>query len=294
MADRHARGGGTLVPLAPKKREDNIVNLTTFLMTLLGIAVGMLGGTLLYAWWLRREASDRLRRPSTWPLKARGIVTNQELNVWKWLRSTFPDHMVMVKLPVLRFTIPLERLEREGGKDPGERWLELLNGVYTTFTICATDGKVVGCVDVPGKRGFNQASRDMKESLLSDCGIPFIVVYATHLPAGEALRAAFLGEMAGNPGQADPDEQETRIDASRFNEELGAFTQQRVRNAKDAALQKLNKDSDHIAQADKARNIGFSPDGTGTVGSVDTTDRFAMQWDDSFIQPLDTRPAKLD
>jgi len=274
------------------------VNLTTFFMTLLGIAVGMLAGALLYAWWLRREASARLRLPATWPLKARGVVTTQEHTVWRWLLSTFPDHMVMVKVPVLRFTIPLERLEREGGKEPGERWLELLNGVYTTFTVCTTDGKVVGCVDVPGKRGFSQASRDMKESLLSDCGIPYTVVYATHLPAGEALRAAFLGEIPMVAGQADQDDQETRVGDTRFNEELDAFTQQRVKTAKDTALRELNKGSHQIAQADKISNIGFNSEGTGTgTGTVrpsDGTAQFAKQWDDSLIQPLDTRPAKLD
>lgn len=270
------------------------MNLTTFLMTLLGIAVGMLAGALLYAWRLRREASERLRLPSTWPLKARGVVTTQEQNVWTWLRSTFPDHMVMVKVPVLRFTIPLERREREGGRDPGERWLELLNGVYTTFTVCTTDGKVVGCVDVPGKRGFNQAGRDMKESLLSDCGIPYVIVYATHLPAGDALRAAFLGEIPVSLRQDGQDHQETRVGDTRFHEELDAFTQQRVRTAKEAALQEINKDSHQGAQSGKNSNVGFSADGTGTIRSPDNADRFATQWDDSFIQPLDTRPAKLD
>lgn len=267
------------------------MNLTTFFMTLLGIAVGVLAGILLHAWWLRRQSEVKLLAPATWPLRARGVVTTQEHNVWKWLRSAFPDHIVMAKVPVLRFTIPIERDEGTGA---GQQWLELLNGVYTTFTVCTTEGKVVGCVDVHGKRGLSKSSRDLKDSLLSDCGIPYTVVLTTRLPPADAMRAAFLGEIPGSQGQEDQDHQETRVDHSSFHEELDSFTRQRVKTAKEAALKELNKDSYQGAQPGKNSDVGFNADGSGTIRSPDDADRFAVQWDDSFIQPLDTRPAKLD
>ena len=265
------------------------MNLTTWLMTVLGVAAGGLLGALLHAWWLRRNASARLRLPAKWPLGARGLVTTSEHEVWKWLRSTFHDHVVMVKIPVQRFTIPLDRGH---GQAHSERWRELLNGVYTTFTVCTTDGKVVGCVDVPGKRGLSQDNFEFKETLLSDCGIPYTVVRGAQLPTGSAMRTAFLGEA---PVELVQEVQETFGGDSSFHAELAAFTTQRVKAAKEAALKELNRDAQQATQPAENRNVGFNPEGTGSIRAASgKPDRFAVQWEDSFIQAADTRPARLE
>lgn len=268
------------------------MNLISWLMALLGVAVGAVAGVLLYARWLRQKDSEKLRIPHKWPLAARGVVTNDEYEVWKWLRSTFHDHAVMVKLPVLRFTIPLEKeKDKEKNKEKNARLLELLNGVYTTFTVCSLDGKVVGCVDLRGKRDVSRASRQLKETLLSDCGIAYTTVRASKPPTASAMRAAFLGEI---PEELVQEDQETRGGDSTFHADLESFTKQRVQAAKDAALKELNKETQQeAAQAAATRNIGFSSDGSSGIRGADTDDRFAAQWEDSFIQPADTRPAKL-
>ena len=55
----------------------------------------------------------------------------------------------MVKIPVLRFTSLNEAAKNNPkAKANYERWLDHLSGVYTTFTICTTEGEVVGCIDV--------------------------------------------------------------------------------------------------------------------------------------------------
>jgi len=79
---------------------------------------------LALRWWLRCKASARLRWPVKWPLGARGLVSTDERDVWKWLRHTFHEHAVLVKVPVLRFTTPLDK---EKGKANSERWRALLN-----------------------------------------------------------------------------------------------------------------------------------------------------------------------
>jgi len=268
--------------------EDNIMDLTIWLMTVLGVAVGALAGTLLYAWWLRRKASARLRWPVKWPLGARGLVSTDERDVWKWLRHTFHEHAVLVKVPVLRFTTPLDK---EKGKANSERWRALLNEVYTTFTVCTADGKVVGCVDVPGKRGLSEANRELKEALLSDCGIAYTVVRGNHLPAGSAMRAAFLGEI---PVEQVQESQDTRGGSSSFHADLAAFTQKQMTATKEAALNELNKDAQGAAQPVSNRKVGFNLDGTSSTRVSDKPDRLAGQWEDSFIQPSDTRPARLE
>lgn len=269
------------------------MNLTTWLMTALGVAVGVLAGALLNAWWLRRKASAKLRFPAKWPLGARGLVTSDEHEVWKWLRNTFHDHAVMVKTPVLRFTIPLDKeKDKKKGKAESERWLELLDGVYTTFTICTMDGKVVGCVDVPGKRGMSKVHHELKETLLSDCGIGYTVVHGTRLPTGNAMRVAFLGEI---PAELAKEEHHvTRGGSSTFHADLDAFTKQRVKAAQEAAQKEINKDTQGAAQPAKDRNAGFNPEGTGSIKAAGKPHQSAGQWDDSFIQYADTRPNKIE
>ncbi|MFC6283898.1 MULTISPECIES: DUF2726 domain-containing protein [Polaromonas] len=255
--------------------------MTTFLMTVLGLVLGALLGAGLYAWRLRQKAEASLRLPDRWPLAARVLVTNEEYDVLMWLRATFHDHLVMVKLPVLRFTIPIDR-EKNGA---GKRWQELLGGVYCTFTVCTANGNVVGCVDVPGKRGLGKANRALKESLLSDCRIAYTVVRSAGLPKGSAMRAAFLGEIEV---EDQLEHQPTRGGDSSFHADLDSFTRQRRLAAKEAALKELNKE-DEAKHRSKGQPVGFNPDGTGAI-AAQKPNRFP-QWEDSFID--ESQPAKL-
>ena len=203
------------------------MNAWTALVSGLSLLVGMALGALLDAWWLRRKVNVRLRPPAQWPLRKRGLVNGNEVEVWDWLRSSFHDHVVMVKVPVLRFTMlhDTRRSSRNRSADAGvesERWLELLNGIYTTFAACTTDGKVVGCLDVSGKPAFTKGNRELKETLFSDCGIAYAVVSAFNLPDASSIRAAFLGEIRVAPAE----HQVTRGGDSDFHADLSAFTKQ--------------------------------------------------------------------
>ena len=260
------------------------MNLTTFLLTGLGLLVGAVVGIGLYVWWLQKKSAALLRLPHKWPLVSRVLMTNEEYEVLRWLHSTFHDHLVMVKLPVLRFTTT-------AGKDKSgtaPRWQELLNGVYCTFTVCTANGNVVGCVDVPGKRGLSKPNRELKESLLSDCHIAYTVVRSIKLPKGSAMRAAFLGEVQA---EDQVDHQDTRGGDSNFHADLDSFTREKKLAAKVAALKELNK-NDSGKAASGAQPAGFNADGTGGFLSTKPP-RFSSQWEDSFIQPDESRPAKL-
>jgi hypothetical protein len=269
------------------------VNLMTLLMTGLNVLVGLLLGALLYAWWLRRKAGVELRSVGKWPLGPRGLVTTQEHEVWTWLRHTFQDHVVLVKVPVQRFTTPLDRENgKRGGKSKAqsEQLLELLNGIYTTFTVSTTDGKVVGCLDVPGKRGLSKDDFEVKEALLADCGIAYTVVRGVQLPTSIAMRAAFLGESAVEKVRT---YRQTRGGDSSFNAEVDAFTRQKMKTAKLAALKELNKDEQQRMRAAIDRKAGGGVEGA-VPNRPDKQHRFSVQWEDSFIHPADTRPARLE
>lgn len=263
------------------------MNPSTGLMIALGVALGMTLGVLLHRGWLRRHAGQKLRLPARWLLNARGLVTSDEQNVWKWLRLAFPDHVVMVKVPVMRFTIPSTK-SRPENKD--RHWHEMLNGVYCTFTLSALDGTVVGCVDVLGKRGLTAAQREMKESLLLECGMGYTTVRSSSLPSVGAMRAAFLGEVE----LAAPEIAETRGGNSSFNAALDDFTSEKVRSAKLAAMKELrDKEISDPELREKARHVGFNPEGTGSLVAREKSDRFSLRWENSFTMPADSRPAKL-
>lgn len=287
----------------------------TWEMLLLGLVAGLLAGAGVHAWWRKREEDPKLRMPETWPLRARGLVTTEEQEVWAWLRRTFDDHTVMVKVPVPRFTIPTDKADKSSkagkGKTESERWLEVLNGVYTTFSICTTDGKVMGCVDVPGRHGLSEGNRELKESLLSDCGIGYTVVRAGQLPAAKAMRAAFLGELAGDDEEA----QTTRGGDSSFYADLDAFTREKMQAAKEAALKELNRNARDTAQPApsspraaaaapgrrpaKAVDAVFKPESSGAYEAARLSGRlgqgqFNVPFEDSFTRPSDLRPARLE
>lgn len=260
-----------------------ILNASLVLALCLGLLAGVLVGSGLYAWWIYRQAQTKMRMPDKWPLTSRVLLTNEEYEVFKWLISTFHDHLVMVKVPVLRFTAPI-RKDQNGG---GSRWQDMLAGVYCTFTVCTSNGNVVGCVDVPARRGLNRANRDLKESLLSDCRIAYTVARSIKLPKASAMRAAFLGELEVDSVQ----DAITLAGDSSFHADLDTFTREKRRAAKAAALKELNE-NDALKSTSRPASAGFNPDGSGAIGSGKST-RWPAKWEDSFTQSDDSRPAKL-
>lgn len=261
------------------------MNISLFLAICFGLVVGAVVGAVSYAWWRYAQANSKMRLPNKWPLTSRVLMTNEEYEVFKWLQLTFHDHLIMVKVPVLRFTMPISK-DKNGG---GARWQELLAGVYATFTVCTTNGNVVGCVDVPARRGLNKSSRDLKEALLSDCRIAYTIARSVKLPKASAMRAAFLGELEVDEEQ---DNVPTRAGDSSFHAELDSFTKEKRAAAKAAALKALNE-NDALKPIPRTQAAGFNPDGSGAFGSGKST-RPANKWDDSFIQSDESRPAKLN
>jgi hypothetical protein len=250
------------------------LNFTTLTMTLIGVGTGLMVGILLTTWQLRRATRADLQIPAKWPLISRRLVTANEAEVWQWLRSTFHDHLVMIKTPVLRFTIPME-----GERHKSREWLEMLNGVYTTFTVCTMDGTVVGCVDVPGTHGLPQSNREIKEALLSDCNISYTVVRSNSLPKVEAMRAAFLGEIVDD-FLTEP--QPVFGEDSTFQEEVALFTKDKMRAAKEAAQREIN-------QRARSRSIDSASPVSEETGAPS---RFPTHWQDSFIESTEPQPGK--
>lgn len=222
-------------------------------------------GAMLYRAWEDRKARARRRIPKQWPLDTRAVANSEELLVWHWLSRAFYDHHVMIKLPVTRFTLPRE-------KEEGMDWYRLLGGVYCTFSICKADGRVVGCLDVPGRTGIPRSTRQLKHSLLTQCGLPYWVVRSNSLPTVSEIRGEFLGEVPTPETLRDREQEERAMIAAQTN----------LRSA-------LNRQRNN-------RHSDFSPLSMwpgSTTGDSKVSDLGSQWQDNSFLVPLDSRKGDL-
>ena len=198
------------------------------LVAVVGLLAGLFG-LALYVAERRRAAAQqptgaRRRLPQQWPLNPRPLANSAERRVWSWLHQTFPQHHVLPKVPLTRFTMP-----REGAH--GSEWFELLSGAYCSFTLCDERAHVIGCVDILGPRGLSRGNRQLKQTLLAQCGIGYWVLAAESLPEPAAIRAEFLGALAND--SVPPVSEQARMESVRhqLHEALDRNRSQRYRRA---------------------------------------------------------------
>ena len=108
------------------------------------------------ALWLRfapkRESAPL---PEKWPLTARRVFGQQELRVFSQLREALPEHVLLSKLPLVRFCQP---------NDPAavRYWYELLGNQHVSFAICSESGRVLAAIDLEGLRPSSRRSLQIK------------------------------------------------------------------------------------------------------------------------------------
>ncbi|MBI2744594.1 MAG: hypothetical protein HYX45_03330 [Burkholderiales bacterium] len=226
-------------------------------------------GAYAYATRLKKQEQAKRRIPRKWPLVVRAMVNSRERLVWRWMLRAFQDHHVMIKLPVTRFTMPQVREE-------GQHWFQILGGVYCTFTVCNSDGQVVGCVDVPGPQGLSLSNQTLKHTLLSQCNVRYWVVDPEHLPSVSTIRAAFLGEQAVMKEELERVRTETEFNQTRANLKAALIRQRNNQpTASDfARLEALMSTDPHSHDAYESQ--------------LSTTWKH-----DSFVAPLDSRTGEL-
>lgn len=236
----------------------------------ISIVIGAFLGIVVYSWLLRRVARERRRIPKRWPLSARPVASSEERKVWRWLAGAFYDHSVMIKMPVTRFTLPRT-------KEQGVHWYEILSSVYCTFTVVGVDGRVVGCVDVPNVRRIARRNQILKETLLNQCGIAYLVIESVRLPSLQDIRSEFLGEMASMTREHERDEAAIRAASTSLRASL---MHQRLTRTSDMAP--LTASQSKTPRPSDSRNHSVMPS------------QFPSSWsENSFIMPLDSRKAEL-
>lgn len=141
---------------------------------LASLSLALLAGAALLHWSTRRQRKRPL--PTQWTLTARPVFNSDERRVYRQLREALPHHVVLSKLPLVRFCQPL---------DPAEvrYWYELLGSNSVSFAICSPNGRVLAALDLETVRGSSRRAQQIKQSVLAACKVRYMSCSADLLPS---------------------------------------------------------------------------------------------------------------
>jgi hypothetical protein len=132
--------------------------------------------------WLLQQRRPRSRPlPTEWTLTARPVFSSDERRVYRQLREALPHHIVLSKLPLVRFSQPT---------DPSEVrfWYHLLGSLNVTFAICSANGRVLAAIDLDNERGDSRRAMQIKQSVLAACRVRYLRCPVDHLPSVAELQ----------------------------------------------------------------------------------------------------------
>ena len=141
-----------------------------------GIAIAALLLAALLTWATRRRRSDPQALPTEWTLTARPVFSSDERRVYRQLREALPHHIVLSKLPLVRFCQPT---------DPQQvrYWYELLGAIHVGFAICSANGRVLAAIDIDTERGSSRRALQIKQKVLAACRVRYLRCPVDHLPS---------------------------------------------------------------------------------------------------------------
>jgi hypothetical protein len=152
---------------------------------------------MLVRQWLQLRAAEPAPLPAEWALTARPVFSNDERRVYRLLREALPHHIVLSKLPLVRFCQP---------SDPTSvrYWYDLLGNHHVTFAICSANGRLLAAVDLDNERGNSRRVMQIKQSVLSACRVRYMRCPLDHLPSVAELQLLVPHSSASSRGPQPP------------------------------------------------------------------------------------------
>ena len=146
--------------------------LTTASLTALVLVLG--------AWAvhrLRRQPTGPAPLPVDWDLLPRPVFTADERRVYRQLREALPHHIVLAKLPLVRFCQPSDSKKVR-------YWFDLLGAIHVTFAVCSANGRVLAAIDLSYDRGGPPGrTTRIKQAVMGACRVRYLRCPADHLPS---------------------------------------------------------------------------------------------------------------
>lgn len=150
---------------------------------LLGVAAA------LYMWWSSRTQKAK-PLPDEWPLTSRPVFSSVERQLLQRLREALPQHVILAKLPLVRFCQPLD-------PDQIRQWYDIIGNAYVTFAVCAPNGRVLMAIDLEHDRPASRRLEKVKTSVLAACRIRLVRTRADNLPTVAEIKL-MVPEAAGS------------------------------------------------------------------------------------------------
>lgn len=155
----------------------------------------LLGAAGLSLMQLRKPKKRAL--PTEWTLTARPVFSSDERRVYRQLREALPHHILLSKLPLVRFCQPTDPTEVRF-------WYELLGSNYVSFAVCSANGRVLAAVDLETDRSTSRRSQQIKQAVLSACKVRHLQCSPDRLPSLPELQLLVpqVGPSARGPQAA--------------------------------------------------------------------------------------------
>ena len=157
------------------------------------VALAALLAVLLVWLIVRRRNAQPKPLPTEWSLAPRPVFSTDERRVYRQLREALPHHIVLSKLPLVRFCQP---------NDPQDVrfWYELLGSIHVTFAICSANGRVLAAIDLDTDRGNSRRVLQIKQSVLGACRVRYLRCPVDHLPSIPELQLLVPQSTAASRG----------------------------------------------------------------------------------------------
>ena len=147
------------------------------------LALSLLAVVAIVGIWILRRPKRLPPLPTEWSLSARPVFSTDERRVYKLLREALPHHIVLSKLPLVRFSQP---------SDPSQVrfWYDLLGAINVTFAVCSANGRVLAAIDLDTDRGNSRRILQIKQSVLGACRIRYLRCPVDNLPTAAELQVS--------------------------------------------------------------------------------------------------------
>lgn len=129
--------------------------------------------------WARQQGrAPRAPLPSEWALTPRPVFSNDERRIFALLLEALPEHVILAKLPLVRFCFP---------SDPTRvrYWFDLLGSTHVAFAVCSASGRVIAAIDVesPRRGGGSGRSAQIKQAVLNACRVRYLRLASDAVPS---------------------------------------------------------------------------------------------------------------
>jgi hypothetical protein len=177
------------------------------------IAVAVLAPTVVWLALRPRKPAKARPLPTEWALSARPVFSSDERRVYRQLREALPHHIVLSKLPLVRFCQP---------NDPQQvrYWFDMLGAIHVTFAVCSANGRVLAAIDLSSEREAQTRSMQIKQAVLGACRVRYLRCPIDHLPSIPELQllvpqsaAASRGPQPASASQAASQPRDVQVSA---------------------------------------------------------------------------------